>query len=180
MTPQSVPWRIRQTTPTDLTAVLQLFDEAVAWLNARGITDQWGTTPVSARPHLVTEVRGYLDYAIAAENGEDENGKLVGFVAVSFTVPEEMVPHLSQQAAIDGVWVQSLVARRTPAARGAGAALLGWAEQYALTHGKTYLGLSCAASNRRLVEYYEGRGFERVGEVGEIDARGAVFEKRLE
>lgn len=179
MIPESMPWRIRQTKPTDLAAVLQLFDEAVAWLNALGITDQWGTMPVSARPHLVTEVRGYLDYAVVTENDEDGNGELAGFVAVSFTVPDEMAPHLSQQATIGGAWVESLVARRTPAARGAGAALLRWAEQHALEHGKRYLGLSCAASNSRLVEYYVGRDFERVGEVGESDGRSAVFEKRL-
>ena len=159
MTPQATPWRIRQTKPTDLAAVLQLFDEAVAWLNARGITDQWGTTPVSVRPHLVTEVQGYLDYTVIAENGEDENSELAGFVAVSLTVPPEMAPHLSEEAARGGAWVESLVARRMPAARGAGATLLRWAEQHALAHGKMYLGLSCAASNPRLVEYYEGRGF---------------------
>ena len=151
-----------------MAAVLQLFDEAVAWLNARGITDQWGRTPVSARPHLVTEVRGYLDYAVVAENGENENGELAGFIAISLGVPEEMAPHLSQQAATDGAWVESLVARRTLAARGVGAALLRWAEQQALTHGKTYLGLSCAASNSRLVGYYEGCGFERVGSHGRM------------
>jgi len=184
MTPRATPWRIRRTQPSDLTAVLQLFDEAVAWLNARGITDQWGTTPVSARPHLVEEVRGFLDFAVVAEVDEEDSGKaqpdrLAGFITVSLTLPEEIAPLFGERTAT-AVWVESLVARRTPAARGAGADLLRWAEQRALAHGKTYLGLSCAASNPRLVEYYEGRGFERVGEVGEIDGPSALFEKRLE
>ncbi len=135
MTPQATPWRIRQTKPADLVAVLQLFDEAVAWLNARGITDQWGTTPVSARPHLLAEVQGYLDYAVVAEIGEVGADELAGFVALSLTVPKEMAAHLSQQAAISGAWVESLVARRTPTARGAGAALLlHAARMYAAVH----------------------------------------------
>lgn len=182
MTPQFVPWPVRRTTPTDLAAVLQLFDEAVAWLNARGITDQWGTTPVSARPHLVEEVRGFLDSAVVAEvvkdSGEAQPDRLAGFIAVSLTLPEEITFLFGERTAT-AAWVESLVAGRTPPARGAGAALLKWAEQHASAHGKTCLGLSCAASNPRLVEYYKDRGFERVGEVGESDGRISVFEKGL-
>ena len=183
MTRREALWHIRNTQPVDLTGVLQLFDEAVAWLNARGITDQWGTTPVSGRPHLVEVVRGYLDYAVVAEFVEahlrqGENTELAGFIAVSLTPPEEIASLLGERTAT-AAWVESLVARRTSAARGAGAALLGWAEQHALAHGKSYLGLSCAASNPRLVEYYEGRGFERAGEVGDSESLSAVFEKGL-
>jgi hypothetical protein len=37
--------RIRPGGPDDIAAVLALGDEAVKWMNARGNTRQWGTTP---------------------------------------------------------------------------------------------------------------------------------------
>lgn len=38
-------------TRDDLYPVLKLFDEAVAWLNARGLANQWGSEPFSISPH---------------------------------------------------------------------------------------------------------------------------------
>ena len=167
-------WHIRAATVEDLPAVLQLYDEAVAWLNARGIAEQWGTTPVSERPHLVAEVRESLDFGAVAEwDG------LVGFIAVDTAVPGEVVGLLGERAG-SAAWVHSLVARRTPEAQGVGAALLRWAEAYALGQGRTCLGLGCWAGNPRLVAYYEGVGFRRVGETGEQARRGVVFAKTLD
>ena len=173
MTLRSTPWRIRRTKPNDLAAVLQLYDEAVAWLNARGIPDQWGTTPISERLHVVAEVCESLDFGAAAELDG-----LAGFIAVNTAVPTEVASLLGEQVS-QAAWVHSLVARMTPEARGAGAALLRWAEAYALGQGRTCLGLGCWAGNTRLVSYYEGVGFRRIGEMGEQERRGAVFVKTL-
>ena len=37
--------RIREGGPDDVASVLALGDEAVVWMNSRGNTGQWGTTP---------------------------------------------------------------------------------------------------------------------------------------
>ena len=45
--------RIRRGGPADADAVIGLFDEAVAWMVARGQTGQWGTEPMSANEKMV-------------------------------------------------------------------------------------------------------------------------------
>jgi hypothetical protein len=51
--------RIEQGGAADAQRLLGLFDDAVAWLVARGQTGQWGTEPFSARPAQVARVRGW-------------------------------------------------------------------------------------------------------------------------
>ena len=41
---------IRPGSPADYDALLALFDEAVAWMVARGQEGQWGSRPFSERP----------------------------------------------------------------------------------------------------------------------------------
>ena len=43
----------------DAPRLLALFDDAVAWLAARGQTAQWGAEPFSARPSQVERVRAW-------------------------------------------------------------------------------------------------------------------------
>ena len=167
-------WHIRQTTAGDLPAVLRLYDEAVVWLNAQGITEQWGVTPVSSRLHLVEEITGFLQYGMVAEGIG-----IQGFIAVNFTVPDEFALHTERASLSDGGYVETLVARRTPAARGVGADLLRWAEQHTLSQGKTCLRLSCWAGNPELISYYERRGFTRCGEVADENRNSQLFEKHL-
>ncbi len=163
---------LRRSIPDDLPVVLRLYDEAVAWLNAQGITEQWGTTPVSSRLHLVEEITSFLQYGMVAESAG-----IQGFIAVDFTTPDEFVPHAGRASASDAGYVQTLVARRTPAARGVGADLLRWAEQHTLSQGKTYLRLSCWAGNPKLLAYYESRGFARCSDASDENRQGQPFEK---
>ena len=174
MTTRINDWRIREATPGDLPAVLQLYDEAVAWLNAQGITEQWGTTPVSERPHLVEEISEFLNYGMVAEEVE-----IQGFIAVNFNTPDYFPSYAEQPTMMGGGYVHTLVARRTPAARGVGADLLRWAEQHTQKQGKRYLRLNCWAGNPKLVAYYESRGFVRGGEVACENWWGQLLEKRL-
>ncbi|HEV7626110.1 MAG TPA: GNAT family N-acetyltransferase, partial [Streptomyces sp.] len=41
---------IRPGSLADAPAVLDMLDSAVAWMNERGNTEQWGTTPFSQKP----------------------------------------------------------------------------------------------------------------------------------
>lgn len=174
MTTSPNDWHLRRSTPDDLPAVLQLYDDAIVWLNARGITEQWGTTPVSSRLHLVEEITGYLEYGMVAAGVG-----IQGFIAVGLTAPDEFASHIQAPSLSDGGYVETLVARRTPAAHGAGADLLRWAERHTLGEGKAYLRLSCWAGNPKLISYYESRGFTRCGEADDEGWHGQLFEKHL-
>lgn len=168
------PWTIRKATLDDLPAILQLYDDAVAWLNARGNTEQWGTTPVSSRPHLVIKMAEYIQFGAVAESEE-----LLGFIAVDINTPEPFAQLIGQEAVENSCYVRTLVASRTPAARGVGASLLRWAEQYTREQKKTCLRLDCWADNPRLVSYYESVGFVRCGEHDDNDYREQLFQKRI-
>ena len=52
--------RIRRGGPADAPAVLAMLDSAVVWMNDRGNTEQWGTTPFSEKPERVEQVDRYL------------------------------------------------------------------------------------------------------------------------
>lgn len=52
--------KIRPGDDRDLPVLLDMFDEAVAWMVARGNTEQWGTEPWSAQPRRVDRVRGIV------------------------------------------------------------------------------------------------------------------------
>ena len=158
MTDPANNWYIRNATPDDLPAVLQLHDEAVAWLNAQGITEQWGTTPVSTRPHLVEEISGFLGFGAVAEGDG-----ICGFIAMSGAVPDDFDSCADRAPAAAGNYIHTLVAGRQPVARGAGAHLVHWAAQQARSQGRAYLFLSCWAGNPKLVAYYQRLGFVRCG-----------------
>ena len=174
MTKPTRDWHLRESTTGDLPTVLQLYDEAVVWLNAQGITEQWGTTPVSERPHLVEEISNFLHYGMVAEGMG-----IQGFIAVNFATPDCFPCYTEQPTAKDGCYIHTLVARRTPAAHGVGADLLRWAEQHAQNEDKIYLRLDCWAGNPKLLAYYEARGFVRCGQVEDENRWTQLFEKRL-
>ncbi|CAL9591801.1 hypothetical protein SUDANB37_05279 [Streptomyces sp. enrichment culture] len=51
--------RIRPGGPADVPAILGMLDSAVAWMNERGNTRQWGATPFSRKPGGVERVERY-------------------------------------------------------------------------------------------------------------------------
>src|SRR4051812_50117814 len=52
-------YEIRPGTPDDEGALLALFDEAVAWMVARGQTGQWGDRPFSEKPSNVERAEAW-------------------------------------------------------------------------------------------------------------------------
>ena len=170
--PATVSWRIRPATAADLPAIFRLYDEAVVWLNARGITDQWGTTPVSERPHLVEEVRESLSRGFVVV----DDGSVAGFMELETGTPDYIASLIGPAASAEGAYVHSLVARKSPPASGAGAALLGHAETLARAANKSCLRLNCWAGNPRLIAYYESQGFAR--RFGDEQDDRALMERR--
>jgi hypothetical protein len=61
MSAETPELRIRTGGSADAPVLLELFDEAVAWLVARGQTGQWGSEPVSRRARGSAFVQEFAD-----------------------------------------------------------------------------------------------------------------------
>ncbi|MFD8738620.1 GNAT family N-acetyltransferase [Streptomyces sp. NPDC059618] len=153
----SQPIRIRPGEPADARAVLGMLDGAVVWMNARGNTEQWGTTPFSTTPSLVERVDRYLteNTAFVAEAG----GTPVGAMVLD-TGPNPQMP--IGPAGEPERYVRLLVSDRRHAGRGVGAALLARAAEETRRAGVGLLRVDCwAGGGGELVAYYERQGFTR-------------------
>ncbi|MFB7630912.1 GNAT family N-acetyltransferase [Streptomyces sp. NPDC056149] len=147
--------RIRPGEPSDAPAVLGMLDAAVAWMNARGNTEQWGTTPYSRKPGGVARVERYL-----TENEPhiaELDGVPVGTLVLD-TGPNPQVP--IPPAGEAERFVRLLVSDRRQAGRGVGAALLAHAVAETRRAGVALLRVDCwAGGGGELVAYYERNGF---------------------
>jgi GNAT superfamily N-acetyltransferase len=155
----------------DAPALLALFDDAVAWLVARGQTGQWGTEPFSARPAQVARVEGW-----AAGGGlwlARADGEVAGAIVVGDAhdyVPAATVPEL---------YVQVLLTASAFRGRGVGAALVSHAEGLARDGGAEQLRVDCWAGVDALPAAYERLGFARVGSFDVDGWPGAVLVRPL-
>ncbi len=147
--------RIRPGDLTDARAVLDMLDAAVAWMNDRGNTEQWGSTPYSQKPGGVERVERYLteNAPYVAESG----GTPVGAMVLD-SGPSPQVP--IAPAGEPERYVRLLVSDRRHAGRGIGAALLAHAVEETRRAGVELLRVDCwAGGGGELVAFYVRNGF---------------------
>jgi GNAT superfamily N-acetyltransferase len=136
--------RIRRGGPGDADAVIALFDEAVAWMVARGQTGQWGSEPMSRNEKMVARVRSW-----ARGDGlwmmEDE-GSSVGALVVG-----ERPPHVHPVDEPE-LYVELVLSSRARAGERIGARLVEHAVGLAESAGVPLLRVDCWAGAPRLVE----------------------------
>nr|WP_106583192.1 GNAT family N-acetyltransferase [Murinocardiopsis flavida] len=165
--------RIRTGGAGDVPALLGLFDQAVAWLAARGRAAQWGDRPWSERPERVDMVRGLVDGGDLwiAESGGGAAGALL--------VAEQPMPYVPAAAERE-LYIRLLITARTHAGEGIGAALLDRARQEAADRGIALLRVDCwAGGDGALIGYYERAGFTPTERIPVKDTEVQVFEQRL-
>lgn len=147
---------IREGGPDDAAAILGLFDEAVAWLVARGQTGQWGSEPFSASAPRIAQAAEW-----AASGGlriaEDADGRALGALVLGAR------PAWVAQAPRSERYVEALVTSRAHAGEGFGAALIRRAAAEARAAGCALLRVDCWAGAPSLVAWYERQGFRRSG-----------------
>jgi GNAT superfamily N-acetyltransferase len=165
---------IRQGGPDDFPAILQMFDDAVAWLVARGSIGQWGTEPWTGIPRRVEQVRD-----IAGRAGlrvAEVDGVPAGVCAVQETCP----PHVPT-AAEPEVYLGWLLTSRRFAGLGVGARLIARVLDEAGRSGVGLVRVDCwAGGDGDLARYYEGQGFTPTVQYDLKGWIGQVFEFRLD
>ncbi|CAM5463217.1 GCN5 family N-acetyltransferase [Streptomyces spiroverticillatus] len=175
MTHTSPALHIRPGCIDDVPAILDLLDGAVAWMNARGNTQQWGTTPYSQKPGGVERVERYTTEheAYVAEL----DGALVGAVVLG-TEPGpqvEIAPITEPER-----YVRLLITDRQRVGQGIGSVLLAHAVEVTRKAEVDLLRVDCwAGGGGELVAYYERNGFVRTEPFVVGEWPGQVLEMRV-
>jgi GNAT superfamily N-acetyltransferase len=160
--------RIRAGDVADLPAVMAMFDEAVAWMVARGNTRQWGTEPWSVQPEKVDSVRARI------VEGELWIAELAG-VPVGAMITGEAGEHIEPVAEPE-LYVRLLLTSRRYAGREVGARLLAHARTLAVEKGVGLVRVDCyRGGDGSLVRYYERNGFVRTSEFTVGDWPGQIL-----
>ncbi|MGD3109928.1 GNAT family N-acetyltransferase [Streptomyces sp. YGL11-2] len=167
--------RIRPGSLADAPAILDMLDAAVVWMNARGNTEQWGTTPYSQKPGGPARVERYT-----TENSPyiaELDGTPVGALVLD-SGPSPQMP--IAPAAEPERYVRLLISDRRYAGRGIGAALLAHAAEETRRAGVDLLRVDCwAGGGGELVAFYERNGFTRTDPFLSQTWPGQVLARRV-
>jgi GNAT superfamily N-acetyltransferase len=162
---------IRHGSVADTPLLLDLFDEAVAWLVARGQPDQWGERPWSSRPEYVAFVEG-----LACSGGlwvAELDGEPVGALVVGER-PGHVPPiDLSE------LYVNLLLTSRRHAGKQLGARLVGVAIDEARAADRDVLRVDCWAGAPTLIAWYQRQGFTRTDTFELNGWKGQIFSMSL-
>jgi GNAT superfamily N-acetyltransferase len=165
--------RIRSGDAADVPAVMAMFDEAIAWMVARGNTGQWGTEPWSSQPEKVESIRRKIEEAdlrIAELDG----------APVSALITSNRPQHYVEPVDEPERYVHLLLTSRRYAGRKIGAQLLAYARSLALEQGVALVRVDCyRGGDGALVRYYERNGFVRTHPFMVGEWPGQVLEQRL-
>ncbi|KAL8947304.1 MAG: hypothetical protein Q9222_006400 [Ikaeria aurantiellina] len=186
--------------PIVLPTFLYLFDEAVEWLTARGLSSQWGTEPMKSDPTHIEKVQRMVDIctvflaspkvspsseSISSPVDEPMTPSLVpGMCLIS---RQRCHPEIIPPASEPENYIQYLATSRSHAAsKGLGKAFIEVAEKFTRDQGLGLLRLDCFAGGELgeggLVKVYERLGFRKAGPKLVYDESGwlgQVMEKKV-
>jgi len=162
---------IRPGRETDSPLLVELLDEAVAWMVARGQTGQWGNERVADRVDGAEWVRG-----LASDSGlriAELDHIPVGALIVG-NAPD-YAPAIDRSE----LYVNMLVTSRRRAGKQLGSALINAAIEEGRAADREVLRVDCWAGAPTLVAWYERQGFKRT-DTYDIDGwNGQIFSMPL-
>jgi GNAT superfamily N-acetyltransferase len=144
---------IRPGHPADWKLLLALFDEAVLWLAARGLSGQWGEEAWSNDLVKVAAVKemAKADGLWVCEMGHNPVGALI----VQTTPTAYVAP-----SPVRELYVGLLLVSRQHVGEGVGSFLLEHARDLGKRRGVAQLRVDCwAGGSGQLVRYYQSQGF---------------------
>jgi GNAT superfamily N-acetyltransferase len=160
----------------DLPRILTLFDDAVVWLNERGIPGQWGSAPFSHLPQVVARFAAWIEQGTLFVARVD--GEVAATAALNDEAPAYVLAMLREFPST-ARYLEGLISDRRRGGQGLGADLLGWVEDHGRAAGVTVVWLDCWAESRRLCAFYEAAGYTPGSEFLVGSWRGRLFEKTL-
>jgi GNAT superfamily N-acetyltransferase len=158
--------RVERARADDAAAVHALYEEAAAFLTARGLR-QW--LPGAWTSDAISQAIARGEIFVARSGSR--------LAALLSLVDED----LEIWGASDGtaLYLHKLTVARASASEGLGRRLLDWVADEARRRGRLRVRLDCVASNTFLRRYYAAAGFAECGEVDLARVRLARFERRL-
>jgi ribosomal protein S18 acetylase RimI-like enzyme len=163
---------IREGGPADAEAVLALYDEAVAWLVARGQSGQWGSEPFSAVDRRVSAAAEW------AAGGGLRIATLDGALAGALVLGARP-PWVSPVTGAER-YIEALVSSRRLAGRDVGGELIRRAVAETRAADAALVRVDCWAGAPALVAWYERQGFHRSGTFDFDGRHGQVLSLRVD
>ena len=160
-------FRVVPARPEDTDTVLEILDEAAAWVIEWKLPSVWKPGGFSRQSFLEHISRGEVHIGLVQE-------KPAGTVTLQWSDPAfwgERHP--------DSGYVHKLAVRPACAGQKIGLEMLKWAEAEARKAGKRFLRLNCLAADRKIRDYYERAGFLYKGDIVRPKAVAALYEKAL-
>ena len=164
-------FEIRRGDEEDRDWLLSLFDEAVAWMVARGQAGQWGSEPFSSSPRRIARVSGLIDSGglrVAELDGEPVSALVIGIAPLHVPPPDR--PEL---------YINLLISSRRHAGSGIGSMLVRHAVDEARMRDAHQLRVDCWAGAPTLVRWYRYQGFEPTGTFDVDGWLGQIFAMAL-
>jgi GNAT superfamily N-acetyltransferase len=165
MTPND--FRVVPAKPDDIDTVLEILDEAAAWIIKQKLPNVWEPGRFSRETFLDQILRGEVHIGLIDETP-------AGTITLQWS---DLVFWGEQQP--DSGYVHKFGVRPSYAGQEIGLEMLKWAEATAREAGKRLLRLNCLAADRKIRNYYERAGFLYKGDVVGPRAVASLYEKAL-
>jgi len=161
------PFRVVPARLEDTDTVLEILDEAAAWIIERKLPSVWKPGGFSRQAFLEQISLGEVHIGLVDE-------KPVGTLTLQWA---DLTFWGERQQ--DAGYVYKLAVRPAYARQSIGLEMLKWAEASARKAGKRFLRLNCLAEDRKIRDYYERAGFLYKGNVAGPKALATLYEKAL-
>jgi len=158
--------QIALATQDQLASIRDLLLQGAAWQAEKGTINQWGTSRFTFA--WLADLCG-MKKLVSAHIGDELVGAIIVDTQTSRAWADDAKPAL---------YLSKFVVKRSHAGGGTGRAIFFWCEGHARSQALSLIRFDCAASPN-FVRYYEGMGYQTLGEGSMGSYRYVRMQKRL-